>query len=116
MRISHRISFLSLLLISTFLFTACPQRESISKVLADPARYRNKDVGLTGTVTDAYGALGVGAYELDDGTGRIWVATQRGLPSRGAKVGAKGRVRSGFNIGGRSFGTILEESDRRAKD
>lgn len=116
MPISRRISFLSLLLIGTFLFTACPQRESISKVLADPGRYRNKEVGITGTVTDSYGALGVGAYEIDDGTGKIWVATQRGVPSRGARVGAKGRVRSGFNLGGRSFATILEESDRRSKD
>jgi hypothetical protein len=116
MPISRRVIFLPLLLIGTLLLTACPQRESISKVLADPGRYRNKEVGITGTVTDAYGALGVGAYEVDDGTGRIWVATQRGIPSRGSRIGAKGRVRSGFNIGGRSFTTILEESDRRAMD
>jgi hypothetical protein len=116
MRISHRLSLSLSLLVGTLLFTACPQRESISKVLADPGRYRNKEVGITGTVTDAYGVLNTGAYELDDGTGKIWVVTRRGVPSRGSRVGAKGHVYTGFNLGGRSMGTVLEESDRRAKD
>ena len=116
MQTSRRISFLTVILIGIFLFTACPQRESISKINADPGRYRNKEVGLTGTVTDSYGVLDTGAYELDDGTGRIWVVTRRGVPARGSKVGAKGRVYTGFNLGGRSFGTVLEESDRRAKN
>jgi hypothetical protein len=116
MRNGRRISFPALLLVGTFLFTACPQRESISKILGDPGRYRDKEVGITGTVTDAYGVLDMGAYELDDGTGKIWVVTRRGVPSRGAKVGAKGRVYTGFNLSGRSFGTVLEESDRRTKN
>jgi hypothetical protein len=60
--------------------------------------------------------MGNGAYEIDDGTGRIWVATTRGVPSRGARVGVKGRIHTGFNFGGRNFGTVLEESDRRAKE
>ena len=115
MRTSRRISFLSLLLIGILLFTACPQRESISKILADPARYANKEIGITGTVTDSYGVLNTGAYELDDGTGKIWVITRRGAPSRGARVGAKGHVYTGFNLSGKNFGTVLEESDRRAK-
>src|ERR1044071_9447537 len=115
MLISRRIGFLSLLLIRTFLFTACPQRESISKVLADPGRYRNKEVGIVGKVTDSYGALGVGAYEIDDGTGRIWVATTRGVPARGSRVGTKGYVHSGFSWAGRSYGTVVAEKARRAQ-
>lgn len=116
MRTNHRISLSLLLLIGTLLFTACPQRQSISKIMADPGRYRNKEVSIVGTVTDSYGVLGQGTYEIDDGTGRMWVATRRGVPSRGSHVGAKGRILSGASFGGRSFGTILEESDRRAKD
>ena len=116
MRIGHRISLSVLLLFGTFLFTACPQHETISKILADPGRYRTKEVGIAGRVTDSYGVLNQGAYEIDDGTGKIWVVTRRGVPARGAHVGAKGRVYNGFNLGGRNFGTVLEESDRRAKD
>jgi hypothetical protein len=95
------------------LLTACPSKTNIAKINADPDRYRGKEVGIAGTVTNSYGALGAGAYEIDDGTGRIWVATRRGVPARGSRVGAKGYVHNGFNFAGRSFGTVLEETDRR---
>ena len=116
MRISHRISLSLILLFGTLLFTACPQQTSISKIMADPGRYRNKEVSIVGTVTDSYGLLGQGTYEIDDGTGRMWVATRRGIPSRGSHVGTKGRVLPGFSLGGRSYVNVLEETDRRAKD
>lgn len=104
------------LLAGLLLLTACPSQTTISKINADPGRYRNKEVGVVGVVRDSYGVLGNGAYELDDGTGRLWVVTRRGVPSRGARIGAKGRIYTGFNFGGRNFGTVLEETDRASKD
>jgi hypothetical protein len=111
----RKTAFLIALLSGTLLLTACPSQTSISKINADPARYQGKEVGIAGTVTNSYGALGSGAYELDDGTGRIWVATTRGIPARGARVGAKGYVHNGFTVAGRSFGTVMEETDRRSR-
>src|SRR5215208_7407800 len=99
----------------TVLLTACPSQTNIAKINADPDRYRGKEIGIAGRVTDSYGVLGAGAYEIDDGTGKIWVATKRGDPSRGAHVGAKGYVHNGFSFGGRSFGTVVEETDRRSR-
>ncbi len=115
MHLTKKLVVSSLILMGALLLTACPQQETISRINADPGRYRNKDVGIAGTVTDSYGVLGNGAYEIDDGTGRIWVITMRGVPSRGSRVGAKGKIYTGFNFGGRSFGTVLQETDRRAK-
>lgn len=106
--------FLALLL-GTVLLTACPSQTNISKINADPDRYRGKEVGIAGRVTDSYGFAGAGAYEIDDGTGRIWVATKHGVPSRGSQVGAKGYVHNGFSFNGRSFGTVMEETDRRTR-
>ncbi|MDQ3651063.1 MAG: hypothetical protein M3458_12460 [Acidobacteriota bacterium] len=101
---------------SVLLLTACPSQTNIYKINSDPARYRDKEVGIAGTVTESYGVLGTGAYELDDGTGKMWVIARRGgVPSRGARVGTKGRVLTGFTYGGRSFGTVLDESDRRTR-
>ena len=97
------------------LLTACPSQTNIAKINADPDRYRGKEVGIAGTVTNSYGALGAGAHEIDDGTGRIWVATTRGFPSKGSRIGAKGYVRNGFTFAGRSFGTVMEETDRRTR-
>ena len=116
MYLAKRLGLSSLILIGVVLLTACPQQETIAKINADPGRYRNKEVGIVGNVTDSYGVLGTGAYEIDDGTGRIWVVTTRGVPSRGSKVGAKGKVYTGFSVQGRSFGTVLQETDRQVKN
>jgi len=110
----QRTIYTTLILVGLLFFTACPSRETISNINADPGRYRNKDVAVAGTVTDSYGLLDMGIYEIDDGTGKLLVVTRRGLPSRGAKVGAKGRIYTGASYSGKSYGTVLEESDRRA--
>jgi len=103
------------LLSGILLLTACPSQTNISKINADPDRYRGKEVGIAGTVTNSYGAMGAGAYEIDDGTGKLWVATKQGVPSRGSRIGAKGYVHSGFSFAGRNFGTVMEETDRRTR-
>jgi hypothetical protein len=114
MRSRQSALFLSFILAATLLLTACPKRETISKINSDPGRYREREVTVAGTVTDSYGLMNMGVYEIDDGTGRLLIVTHAGLPSRGAKVGAKGRVYTGVSYGGRSYGTVLEESERRA--
>ena len=110
-----KAAVLFVLISSALLFTACPSQTNIAKINRNPDRYRNKEVGIAGRVTDSYGVLGAGAYEIDDGTGRMWVATRRGVPSRGAHVGAKGYIHNGFSFAGRSFGTVMEETDRRSR-
>jgi hypothetical protein len=91
-------------------------KKTINEINADPSRYHNKKISIVGTVTDSYGVLGQGAYEIDDGTGRMWVIAERTVPSRGARVEAKGRLVTGFVYRGRNMGTVLQESDRKAKD
>ncbi|HZG54472.1 MAG TPA: hypothetical protein VEZ40_20390 [Pyrinomonadaceae bacterium] len=117
MRSRQKVSTLALTLLCVFLFAACPGKTNIGKILDNPDRYRDKEVGIAGTVEDSYGVpLIGGAYKVDDGTGEIWVVSKRGgTPRKGAQVGAKGRVLQGFSFGGRNFGTVLEESDRRTK-
>ena len=115
MHLAKRLGLASVILFGALFVSACPEKETISRINADPGRYRNKEVGIVGTVTDSYGVLGNGAYEIDDGTGRIWVVTMRGVPSRGSRVGAKGKIYTGLSWGGRSFGTVLQESDRKAQ-
>lgn len=107
---------LALLLAAALVSAAC-EKASIGKILDNPDRYYGKEVGIQGTVEDSYSVPFVGgAYKVDDGTGELWVVSKRGsAPRRGARVGAKGRVYNGLTFGGRSFGTVLEESDRRTK-
>ncbi len=110
-----KVAILFVLIGGALLFTACPSQTNIAKINANPDRYRNKEVGIAGRVVDSYGVVGAGAYEIDDGTGKIWVATRRGVPSRGSHVGTKGYIHNGFSFAGRSYGTVLEETDRRSR-
>jgi hypothetical protein len=101
MHVLRKAFFLSTIIVAALALTACPSKTTISQIAADPGKYQNKEVGLIGTVTDSYGVLGNGVYELDDGTGRIWVMTTRGVPARGSRVGVSGRAYTGLQFGGR---------------
>jgi len=115
MLVTKKIAAFVVLIGATLLFTACPSQTNIAKITANPDRYRGKEIAIAGRVTDSYGFMGTGAYEIDDGTGKMWVATKRGVPSRGARVGAKGYLLNGFSFNGRSYGTVIEETDRRSR-
>ena len=113
-RMFSRLSLALLLVAGTLLLSACPTRTSIDRILRDPGRYSGREVAIGGRVSNSFGALGTGVYQVDDGTGQIWVYSQRyGVPGNGAKVGVKGTVSQGFSFGGRSFAVVLRENERR---
>ena len=98
---------------------------SINQVLADPGRYRDREVKLSGSVVDSYSFVGNGAYQIEDRTGRLWVVSNRGVPRKGARVSVKGTVREGFSLGSVgdklklppavSAGIVLIETSHTAK-
>lgn len=104
------------LLATCALASAASAKTTINKINADPGKYYNKKVSIEGTVTDSYGVLGQGAYELDDGTGKIWVLAERAVPARGSHVEAKGHVITGFVYRGRNLAAAIRETGRKAKD
>ena len=71
---------------------------NVARLLAEPQRFANKDVGLKGDVTESVSLLGHGAYKLDDGTGTIWVVSRHGVPRKGARVKVKGKVRDVVDV------------------
>ena len=68
-------------------------------MLADPSRYWNDEVTVSGTVVDSYSIGTRGAYRLADGAAELWVVSDRGVPRKGARVKVTGTIREGFNIG-----------------
>jgi|SRR3954464_10254479 hypothetical protein len=111
---SKRIVVLALLTALTLLLAGCPPSTKISDIEKDPGKYTSKDVTVAGRVTTSYGALGSGMFQLDDGSGTIWVYSQNyGVPGNGNKVAVTGRISQGFSLGGRSFAIILRESQPR---
>jgi hypothetical protein len=93
------------------LVVGCPTHASIADITRDPAHYAGKDITITGQASDGFGGLGNGIFQVDDGTGRIWVLSQNyGLPANGAKVSVTGQVQQGISFGGRNFGVILRQT------
>jgi hypothetical protein len=112
------------LVLGTVSSAACASR-SINQVLADPGRYANKQVTVSGSVVDSYSVVGRGAYQLEDKTGRLWIVSDSGVPRKGARVSVKGTVREGFSLGAAGerlklpsaigSGLVLMESSHKAK-
>ena len=99
---------------AVFVITGCPTQTHIADINRDPGHFAGKDVSIHGTVSDSFGALGNGVFQIDDGTGSMWVYSQNfGVPGNGSKVAVTGRIEQGFAFGGRSFGVILRETERR---
>ena len=112
-----------LLLLSIVAIGSSCASVTINKVLADPARYRDKEVTLSGQVSDSFSVASRGAYKIRDDSGELWVVSEKGVPRTGAEVKVTGRVREGFNVGflgnklpaGLGSGLVLVESSHRAK-
>lgn len=114
MKICRKLALIALLPLLVLALAGCPTQTTIAKIKDDPGRYHDKDVALRGTVTQSFGALDKGAYELDDGTGRIWVLVEdQGVPRQGAKVETVGRVIAGASFLGRDYGTSIREKKHR---
>ncbi len=120
---THRLlAALPLLAVFT---TACGSL-TVNQINTDPSRYRNRDVTLSGEVIDSYSFLSRGAYRIDDGTGQLWVVSDKGVPRKSARVTVKGKVREGYNLSslgdrvnlpmGLGSGLVLTESSHRAKN
>ncbi len=95
-------------------FLACQGTTPIGKLLDDPGQYEGKTVRVAGEVRTSIGALGQGAYEVEDSTGRIPVVvrTGDGAPRVGARVGVEGEFRSAFTLGTRTLAVIMEKGRR----
>ena len=98
---------------------------SINRVLTDPSHYRNREVTISGRVVDSYSLADRGVYRVQDGSGSLWVASDRGVPRDGARVSVRGTIREGFNLGalgnrahlprGIGSGLIMMEISHKAK-
>jgi hypothetical protein len=102
------------ILLAVSFLGACPSQTSIAKLNSDPGRFAGKEVTIAGRVSDSFGALGRGVFQVDDGTGTMWVlAGQSGVPEADAKVRVTGQIQQGFSFGGRNFATVLKETEPR---
>jgi len=97
------------------MFLVSCEKEKISDINADPGRFHGKEIQIAGKVTQSIGALGKGVYQLNDGSGSLWVYSDKlGVPSKGVTVGVKGTILPTFTFLGVNYATVLHETDRRS--
>jgi hypothetical protein len=116
----------TLVLTGMVLFLAGCERKKINQILLDPHRFADQQVEVVGKVVRSYSVLGYGAYEVDDGTGTLWVISKTGVPREGAPIQVKGTIRDAFNPGELGpvlklpeavrSGVVMIESQRKVKD
>ena len=113
-RIRTRGFTILLIAVTSLLLAGCPTRTSIAKINRDPGKFAGREVTIAGRVTNSFGALGSGVFQIEDGSGEMWVfGGKYGVPGNGAKLAVTGRIEQGVSFGGRTFATVLRESERR---
>ena len=105
---------LPIALLCVLLLTGCGSVK-IARINADPSRYRNQTVHVTGTVTNSVGLLGTGGYQIEDDTGKIYVISRSGIPSRGSRVQVTGTVMPGVQVLGQAVGVTIRERSHRPR-
>ncbi len=94
--------------LAMLMLAGCASTIDIGRLLDEPQRYDGRTVQVEGTVTRSAGILGIGAYEMEDGTGSIFVVAQgQGVPREGARTKVKGTFRSVFSMMGNTVAAIV---------
>ena len=109
----YRLLLLPVLLAGLFLSGCATMR--IAQIKSDPSRYQSKTVRVDGRVTNSFGVLSSGFYEVEDDTGKIYVISNRGVPSQGSRVTVEGTVFGGATVMGRAIGVAIRERNHKVK-
>ncbi|HKW17337.1 MAG TPA: OB-fold nucleic acid binding domain-containing protein [Terriglobales bacterium] len=110
-----RVIAAACLAVMVVVLTACPPQKSIESINRDPGRFQRHEVTIAGRVVNSFAAMGVGVFEIDDGTGRLWVYSKKyGVPGDESRIAVTGVIQQGFSIAGRNFATILYETRRHS--
>lgn len=102
------------LICAALMFAGCAPMK-IGKITADPSRFRNQTVHVSGTVVNSVGVLGTGGYQIEDGTGRIIVLSRSGVPSSGSRVTVTGTVMPGAEVLGKPVGVAIREQSHKVR-
>ena len=105
------------LLIVVALFAGCTALDFVSytriaQIRDNPESYADKQVRIKGRVMETLSIPFVrkGLFQVEDKTGSIWVISRDRMPVRGDDLVVKGKVKTGFNIAGRTFGAVVVEN------
>ena len=111
---------ISLILLAVILLTmmlsvsGCTRTIKTGDITANSAQYNGKTVNISGYAGEILwnDLTARGAYQVNDGSGNIWVVTSKNPPTKGVKVNVTGTVSPAFTLGDRTLGTVVNETKR----
>jgi hypothetical protein len=111
-----RLAFPWLLTIATLLvIPGCKGTTPIKTLLEDPGLNNGKQVQIAGEVTKSRAIPGPDAFEVDDGTGKLFVLSkEHGTPREGTKVVVRGVFYAAISSKTQTFAAIVE-AERRTR-
>ena len=117
-RSRHPVCLVSpwLLTMATLLvISGCKNTTPIKTLLDDPGLNNGKQVQIAGEVTKSPAIPGPDAFEVDDGTGKLFVLSkEHGTPPEGTKVVVKGVFYAAISSKTQTFAAIVE-AERRTR-
>lgn len=110
----YPILVIGVILVMVLPVSGCSKIDKIADIMANPSLYESKTVNIKGYVGNTLwvALTSRGAYQVDDGSGNIWVVTSQQPPEKGVQVSLTGTVSPAFKLGDRTLGTVVNETKR----
>jgi aspartyl/asparaginyl-tRNA synthetase len=80
----------------------------IGDITGHPREYADKEVTISGEVTEIFSLFVVKYFVVRDDSGEIPVVTEKPLPAQGEKIRVKGTVKEAFSIGAKTVLVLVE--------
>ena len=110
-QVGGRLSWVARIAAMLILLGGCKADTTpIKTLLDDPGRFDGQVVRIAGDVTGSVGLMGYGAYQVDDGSGKLTVVSEAGgAPREGAKVGVEGTFHAAFTLKTETAAVLVEK-------
>ena len=109
---NRRLELLAAVLVLAASLAGC-ERTRISDINKHPDEYAGYYIAIAGKVTASGGDFKTGMFEVDDGTGRLWVVSDKlELPAEGSHIAVTGMVEPQTALGSNTLPTVLQEISR----
>lgn len=82
----------------------------IGKIVSNPRDYADRELMISGTVTERFSFFVLKYFLLQDSTGQVPVISDKPLPAVGAEIRVKGHIEEGFSLGGNQVLVFIEKS------
>jgi hypothetical protein len=84
----------------------------IGDIVGHPRDYADKEVTISGEVTETFSFFVVKYFVVRDNSGEISVVTEKPLPAKGEKIKVKGTVKETFSFGTKTALVLIEAAEK----